>query len=108
FIRALNVAPRRSALRWTADPSNGIASRANTVGETPAIDAPTAVLGQTQSGKTWRMFREFERHAGPAIFWDVQFRARELCPDALRVRNVGQVIAELHHWREGPPPKIVL
>jgi len=73
------------------------------------VDAPTCFIGQTQSGKTFRSCQAFVAHDGPAIFWDVQFRAREFCPEVPRVRRVGDVVRALHEWRApDPPPHLVI
>lgn len=40
-----------------------------------AVEVPTFIVGKTQSGKTWRAYRLFEAHEGPAIFADVQWQS---------------------------------
>src|SRR5712691_7840219 len=73
------------------------------------VEVPTVLVGTTQSGKTYRAFRIFESHPGPAIFWDVQWRAAHYSPAATRVGDVAGAALLLERWDGNPPfPRIVI
>lgn len=72
------------------------------------MENPTVLIGQTQSGKTFRAFRLFEVHPGPAIFYDAQWRGRDYLPRAVRASSFGAVRDLLVAWKpDEPPPRIV-
>ncbi len=83
------------------------------------MENPTVIVGQTQSGKTFRAFRLFEVHDGPAIFYDTQWRGRDYLADrgggdggnlsrVVRASSFDSVRETLVAWREGDaPPRIV-
>jgi hypothetical protein len=73
------------------------------------VDVPTVYLGTTQSGKTFRAFQTMAQHPGPAIFWDVQWRAGHYAPQSTRVADVPGAVDLLVRWDGNPPyPRIVI
>jgi len=66
------------------------------------MDVPTAIVGITQSGKTWRAFRLFEAHPEIAIFVDVQWRAEHYSPGHPIAYDVEEVVEHLRSWKGGP------
>ncbi len=72
------------------------------------MEVPTVIVGAPQSGKTFRAFRLFEAHPGPAIFYDTQWRGRDYSPGSPRARTVQEVVSALASWSPGDaPPRIV-
>lgn len=73
------------------------------------MDVPTVIVGTTQSGKTYRAFRLFEAHPGPAVFWDVQWRASDYSPSSVRVPTVESCVGVLAQWNPRmEPPRIII
>lgn len=72
------------------------------------MDNPTVIVGQTQSGKTYRAFHLFEVHDGPAIFYDTQWRGRDYSPRSVRASSFDSIRDALVAWHPNdPPPRIV-
>ena len=72
------------------------------------VDVPTFMVGMPQSGKTWRSFRLFEAHPGPAIFADIQYRAGHYLESPQLVDSVPAILRVLRDWdAKDPPPKLV-
>ena len=57
------------------------------------VNAPTFFFGQNQSGKTYRAFRLWERHKGPAVFCNIQWV--NYVPSDIRARTAEDVISIL-------------
>jgi hypothetical protein len=68
------------------------------------VERPTVIFGKTQSGKTYHAFRLFERHQGPAIFCDIQWRRFRT---GLQALTFEEIVSLLKKWKDGPAPHII-